>query len=107
MTGIYTYQVYNGYFVGGGTETIYTVPDGKFLVLTDVDMQSDYTDVGQSLQLSIGSAGIILDISAATGLFYLPWRGRQAMNAGDVLSLSYNSAYVSVAATGYLLDILS
>lgn len=82
----------------------YTVPDGKVLIVRDIDVFWGVSTAGALVNF-LGSANQVF-YQASFGINDVGWRqwtGRQVLSAGEVVT-AFSSDTMDVSASGYLLD---
>lgn len=104
---VYTEQLAAAYFTATGDHTLYAVPTGKRVIVTDVVMMLT-TGAGSLMMVyaDSGSGGVVIEASQTAAL-YAPvhWYGRQALNAGDVLHFVNSGGNAGVRVTGFVFDV--
>lgn len=82
---------------------MYTVPAGMVAIVRDADFIQD--TASQNVSMAINGTYFFNDAAPATlpaGGAPIPWRGRQVLVAGDVLTVHVNGE-ASFSVSGYLL----
>lgn len=104
MAPIYSTQLANVRLVGPLTTTLYFVPTGSRVVLTDIDVFLGVTAAGQVSFVSIGHSLVLVLHSVGAGDVTQQWVGKQVLNPGDAIVFGFQSPQATIAITGYLLS---
>jgi len=100
---IYSTQLVNASYAAGASPTVYTVPAGATVVVTNIDMYVNNTVANQLSWVQLGSVVLLYRSSPAAGIVNMQWVGKQVLTAGQTILLR-NDAAVRLAITAYLLQ---
>ncbi len=104
MAPIYSTQLYNAVKVGAFTGTVYTVPAGATVVVTNIDVWYDDALAGQTSYVVLGACIFLWHTSAGAEIANQSWSGKQVLNAGQTIAVSSAGIATRYAITGYLLN---
>jgi hypothetical protein len=102
---IYSTKLINAsYTTGPFTITLYAVPVGATVVVTDIDVYLGETAAGQVSFVGIGALLMLVRHSTGAGDVNERWGGKQVLYGGDTIKFHVDCANAGIAITGYLLN---
>lgn len=102
-SGVYSTRFIAGLFAGTGQAVV--VPDGKVMIVRDVDLVPVVAGEG-AIELGVNGVGFFFSWDgSATPAQPIQWRGRQVVNSGETLTgFETTGQEVFMYISGYLLD---
>lgn len=103
MAPLYSQQLYNAQTTVTGNQTVYTVPAGAVVIVTNIDVFLNNAAAGNISQVQLGNAVVLFRVAPAAEQLTQQWVGKQVLAPGQTIVIRQSGTAARFGITGYVL----